>query len=110
LLILATSIVHPPDKFQTVDPRNKYDIRCTLRVEKFKSTEVFRQQFEIAQTIVEIRDTRVLLQMESWLSQDASHARTMRVADESGVDTIVSNHEEPMAGSDAPARARTPSD
>jgi hypothetical protein len=48
--------------------------------------------------------------MELWLSQDASHAHTMRVADESGGDTMAGNREEPMAGSDALAGTGRPPD
>jgi len=88
----------------------RFKLRCTPRVEKFKRAPVFRHPFEIDRTIVAIRDARVLPEMELWLSQDASHAHTMRVADESGGDTMAGNREEPMAGSDALAGTGRPPD
>jgi hypothetical protein len=42
---------------------------------KFKSTGIFWQQFEVAKKIVEVRDTSVLPQLESWLSYDDRHLR-----------------------------------
>src|SRR2546430_770185 len=44
-------------------------------VEQFKTTQVFWQQFEIATSIVELRDLSVLPQLKSWLTDDDRHLR-----------------------------------
>jgi HEAT repeat protein len=44
-------------------------------LEKFKSTEIFWQQFEVAKKVVELRDPSPLAQLESWLSHEDRHLR-----------------------------------
>ena len=44
-------------------------------VQKFKSTTIFWQQFEIAKKIVEAHDTHILPQLESLLENDDRHLR-----------------------------------
>ena len=44
-------------------------------LEKFRSTGIFWQQFEVAKKLVEVRDTSILPQLESWLSHDDRHVR-----------------------------------
>jgi HEAT repeat protein len=44
-------------------------------VERFKSTEVFWQQFDVAQQIVAHHDTSVLQELDGWLSHDDRHIR-----------------------------------
>ena len=44
-------------------------------VDQFKSTTVFWKQLEVAKKIVQVRDPKVLPQLQPWLSQDDRHAR-----------------------------------
>src|SRR5260370_42181768 len=48
---------------------------ATELVERFKTTKVFWQQFEVATKIVELRDPSVLPQFESFLTDDDRHLR-----------------------------------
>lgn len=44
-------------------------------VARFRSTRVFWQQFEVASSIVQLRDRSVLVQLEPWLADDDRHLR-----------------------------------
>ena len=63
-------------------------------LEKFEKTRAFGQQLDVAEKIVETRDTSLLLQLESWLSHEDRHLRGnaafifAALGDDRGLDVI----------------------